>query len=194
MFEKNADSESHYLQRSSRKPAAHLHFGSSAPLPEKAEIFEPLLRMRGFGNVKIDGDIEEASSKRLKKRMTSTWDSVDEVLDVAFGCVKRGDELDKAGKTRAASLCFERGIQFVRFAGFPARDTWRDVTQQSLADLRLTWLSHLLKVRWVKTLLKLGHYADVVLLARELHVKGQVRIIWDEFAYIQADFTSPCSI
>lgn len=187
----NADSETMYPQRSSRKPAAHLHFGSLASLPEKAEIFETWLQMRGFGNVKIDGDIEEASSKRLEKRMTSRWISVDGVADDAIDYVKRGDELDKAGMTRAASLCFERGIQFVRFAGFPARDSRRDHT---LADEILTQLSQRLKVRWARTLLKLGHYADVVLLAREVHAKGQVRMIWDELACIQADFTIPCSI
>ena len=53
------------------------------------------------------------------KKMTSSWELISEVQDIAFKYVKRGEELDTAGPARAANLCV---VQFVRFAGFPARN------------------------------------------------------------------------
>ena len=129
--------------------------------------------MRGFVNVNIDGDIEKVSSERLMKKMTSSWESISEVQDIAFKHVKRGEELDTAGLARAVNLGF---VKFVRFAGFPVRDACSDPGEHCFSDKFLSRLSRLIKVRWARTLLKLGLYADLVLLAEELIATGRVRI------------------
>lgn len=111
------------------------------------------------------------------KKMTSSWEPISEVQDIAFKYVKRGEELDTAGLARAANLCF---VQFVRFASFPARNACSDPGEHCFSDKISSRLSHLIKVRWARTLLKLGHYADVVLLAEELIATGRVHIFWGD--------------
>ena len=70
--------------------------------------------VRGFVNVNIDGDIEKVSSERLMKKMTSSWESISEVKDIAFKYVKRGEELDTAGLARAVNLGFVKSVRTIR--------------------------------------------------------------------------------
>ena len=130
------------------------------------------------------------------KIMTSSWDSISEVQDIAFKYVKRGEELDTTGLARAVNLYF---VQFIRFAGFPAKDACSDPGEHCFSDKFLSRLSRLIKVRWARTLLKLGHYADLVLLVEELIPTGRVRIFWGDSLRIgvkeaKADPNVSCSI
>ncbi|MCJ1451512.1 hypothetical protein MMC28_001850 [Mycoblastus sanguinarius] len=155
-----------------RRPHCSLYVGSSSVFTRtemELNILEPLSKARGFGDVIIDGNIEDRFGENLKKEMMSSWKSLREVFEHAFLYLEDGDKANNAGLTKAASQYYKRGHQFVFFASqvaflLPSINTHHHL----LESKKCARLQNTFNTRWAKTLLKLQYYADAKELADSL--------------------------
>lgn len=91
------------------------------------------LSVRGYGSATVDGDLLHASHRKIETRLKSTWSNVFEVLRFSGAYVRKGDEPDTAGMTRAASLCYTRGYQFT-YSAFAAAKQAGSLIQRAQAE------------------------------------------------------------